>query len=74
MASLQHPSLKSIHAGQQHRPDVAEKRTRWATQRPRLDTHRLIFIDETWAKTNMTRLRGRSRRGERLLAKVPHGH
>ena len=33
-----------------------------------------MFIDETWAKTNMTRLRGRSPRGERLLAKVPHGH
>jgi len=34
----------------------------------------LIFIDETWAKTNMTRLRGRAPRGQRLIAKVPHGH
>jgi transposase len=34
----------------------------------------LVFIDETWAKTNMTRLRGRSLRGERLVAKAPHGH
>jgi transposase len=34
----------------------------------------LIFIDETWAKTNMTRLRGRARRGERLIDKTPHGH
>jgi transposase len=34
----------------------------------------LIFIDETWATTNMTRLRGRSPRGERLRAKTPHGH
>jgi transposase len=34
----------------------------------------VIFIDETWAKTNMTRLRGRSLRGERLLDKSPHGH
>ncbi|MFX8347043.1 hypothetical protein ABTL51_19215, partial [Acinetobacter baumannii] len=32
-----------------------------------------LFIDETWAKTNMTRTHGRSPRGERLLAKVPHG-
>ena len=32
-----------------------------------------MFIDETWAKTNMTRRHGRSRRGTRLLAKVPHG-
>jgi transposase len=34
----------------------------------------LIFIDETWSKTNMTRLRGRSPRGQRLVEKVPHGH
>jgi transposase len=34
----------------------------------------LIFIDETWTKTNMTRLRGRSPVGERLVAKTPHGH
>ena len=35
---------------------------------------RLIFIDETWAKTNMTRLRGRALRGVRVIDKVPHGH
>jgi transposase len=34
----------------------------------------VIFIDETWGKTNMTRLRGRSLRGERLIDKSPHGH
>lgn len=31
-------------------------------------------MDETWAKTNMTRLRGRARRGARLIDKTPHGH
>ena len=35
---------------------------------------RLIFIDETWTTTNMTRLRGRCQRGRRLVAAVPHGH
>ena len=40
----------------------------------KLDPCKLVFIDETWAKTNMTRLRGRSRRGQRLVEKVPHGH
>ena len=40
----------------------------------RLDPKKFLFIDETWAKTNMTRLRGRALRGERLIAKVPHGH
>ncbi len=39
-----------------------------------LDADRLVFIDETWAKTNMARTRGRSRRGTRLIAKVPYGH
>jgi transposase len=39
-----------------------------------LDPARLVFIDETWARTNMARLRGRAFRGERLVAKVPHGH
>lgn len=33
-----------------------------------------MFIDETWTKTNMAALRGWSRRGQRLKAKVPHGH
>jgi transposase len=32
-----------------------------------------VFVDETWAKTNMTRLHGRCPRGQRLIAKVPHG-
>jgi hypothetical protein len=34
----------------------------------------LVFVDETWAKTNMTRARGWSSRGAPLLTKVPHGH
>jgi transposase len=33
-----------------------------------------VFIDETWTKTNMEPLRGWAPRGERLVAKVPHGH
>src|SRR5271154_2385153 len=35
---------------------------------------KLVFIDETFTKTNMTRLRGRSTRGTRLIDKTPHGH
>lgn len=36
-----------------------------------LDPAHLVFIDETWAKDNMTRLRGRCRRGQRLIGKIP---
>jgi len=39
-----------------------------------LDPSKLIFIDESAAKTNMTRLRGRSPRGERLRMSAPCGH
>ncbi len=33
-----------------------------------------MFIDETWAKTNMAPLRGWAAKGQRLHAKVPYGH
>jgi transposase len=39
-----------------------------------MDIHRLVFIDESGAKTNMTRLRGRALEGARLLDSAPHGH
>lgn len=53
---------------------MAERRRTWREDQPELDAGRLIFIDETWAKTNMTRLRGRAPIGARLIDKVPHGH
>ncbi len=53
---------------------MARKRWRWKTHQGRLDPARLVFIDETWAKTNMTRLHGWAPRGRKLLAKVPQGH
>jgi transposase len=44
------------------------------SERPTLDPRRLVFIDETWAKTNMTPTHGRCRRGQRLIARAPFGH
>ena len=52
---------------------MARRRARWKLHQKKLDPARLVFIDETWAKTNMTRSHGRCARGERLVAKVPHG-
>ena len=40
----------------------------------RIDPARLVFIDETWTKTNMAPLRGWAPRGQRLPGKAPHGH
>jgi hypothetical protein len=45
----------------------------WKRYQGRVDPTRLVFIDETWAKTNMTRTHGRCTRGRRLVASVPHG-
>jgi len=56
------------------RPDVAEARRRWQELKPKLDAKRLVFLDETWTKTNMTRPNGRAPRGQRLLGQVPWGH
>jgi transposase len=63
-----------VHASEQDRPDVARRRTRWRHYQSRVDPERLVFIDETWTKTNMAPLRGWAPRGHRLRAKVPHGH
>jgi transposase len=64
---------KTLFAAEQDRPDVARRRERWRAYQHRLDPTRLVFIDETWAKTNMTRLRGWAPCGKKLLAKVPQG-
>jgi transposase len=69
-----HAQKKSLHAAEQDRPDVAEKRRAFIRRQPALDPDHLVFIDETWATTNMARRHGRAARGLRLLAPVPHGH
>ena len=51
---------------------MARRRAQWKKYQGRIDPKRLVFIDETWAKTNMTRRHGRCAKGARLIAKVPH--
>lgn len=53
---------------------MAGKRWAWFERRPDLDPTRLVFIDETGATTKMARRHGRSKRGERCRAAIPHGH
>jgi transposase len=53
---------------------VAEARAKWRERQPGLDPKRLVFIDESGFTTKMARLFGRSPRGERLIASIPHGH
>jgi transposase len=63
-----------VFASEQDRPDVARKRERWKARQANVDPTRLVFIDETWVKTNMTPLRGWGLKGCRLVSKAPHGH
>lgn len=53
---------------------MKERRDEWKAQQPTLDSESFVFVDETWASTNMTRSHGRCPRGERLVMEVPHGH
>jgi transposase len=64
---------KTLIAAEQDRPDVARRRAQWRKHQSRIDAFRLVFIDETWTKTNMAPLRGWAPRGKRLTAKVPAG-
>jgi transposase len=73
-ASRANPQKKSLRAAEQDRPDVAKAREEWRASQPDLNPERLVFIDETGAKTNMVRLYGRAPRGRRLKACAPHGH
>lgn len=52
---------------------MARRRVRWRARQAAVDPHRLVFIDETWVKTNMAPLRGWGPRGARLIGKAPHG-
>jgi len=51
-----------------------KRRRDWFDGQLDLDPDRLVFIDETWASTNMARMRGRAPKGERLRAGIPNGH
>lgn len=53
---------------------MAARRAMWRASQADLDPDRLVFVDETGASTKMARRCGRSLRGERCVAAVPHGH
>ena len=67
-------SKKTVFATEQDRPDIARRRAWWKRHQLKIDPACLVFIDETWAKTNMARTHGWWRRGVPLRAQVPHGH
>src|SRR4051794_8845663 len=65
---------KSAYAAEQNRPDVREEREDWFDGQLDLEPERLVFVDESFATTNMARRYGRAPRGVRLRAPIPHGN
>lgn len=61
-------------AAERKRDDVAAERAAWRRRQRGFRAERLVFLDETCAKTNMTRPRGFAPGGTRLVEHVPHGH
>ena len=64
---------KTLRASEQDRADIAKARRVWRKQQSSFDPAKLVFLDESGAKTNLTRLRGRAQRGERVHAANPQG-
>ena len=46
-------SKKSVVAGERDRPEVARRRAQWTKYQDRVEVERLVFIDETWTRTDM---------------------
>ena len=53
---------------------MKREREKWEENTSAVDPSRFVFIDESGAKTNMTRLYGRTFGGARVVDAVPHGH
>ena len=67
---------KSLVATERRRAKARHQRTEWFTHRlPAIGRHpdHVVFIDEPAVKTKLTRLRGRSLRGQRLTMDAPFG-
>jgi transposase len=68
-----HAKKKTRVPLEQQREDVVEARRQWAAEQLSFDPDRVVFLDETWAKTNMMRTYGRSERGKPLVEGVTYG-
>jgi len=67
-------SKKTLKASEQEREDIAKSRDKWRKFQEAVDAQRLVFLDESGLKTNMTRRYGRARNGNRCLDSAPCGH
>jgi transposase len=63
-----------VHASEQDRPDVVQKRAEFCARLKNIDIAKLIFLDEAGAHTSMTRIYGRAPAGQRVVDSVPQDH
>jgi len=68
-----HAQKKAAHATKQDPPEILKRREERFDGQLDLDPEQFMFIDETWASTNVAGRYGRAPRGERLRVGVPHG-
>jgi len=61
-------------AAEQKREDIGDERRRWKRSIADIHPSRLVFLDESGARTDMTRLYGRAPRGQRVIEYAPAGH
>lgn len=65
---------KSLRAQELQDPAVQAERDAWQKRTADLDPSRLVFVDQSNARTDLTRMYGRAPRGERVVGYVPHRH
>jgi transposase len=63
---------KTFRPAELSRHDIRQARAHWARATAQVAHRRFVFIDESGARTNMTRLYGRGPRGARVYDHVPH--
>jgi transposase len=68
-----HSQKKTLKYAEQLEPEIEQERQKWAQRVHGIGRDRFVFVDETNAKTTMTRLYGRAPVGERVVEYVPDG-
>jgi transposase len=64
---------KTLKASEQEREDIKQQRENWQEFQVGVEQNKLVFLDESGVKTNMTRLYGRATKGSRCHDKTPDG-
>ena len=64
---------KTLKASEQGREDIVQARREWKEFQGNTDPNHLVFLDESCAKTNLTRRYGRSFKGMRCPDSAPGG-